>query len=134
MTTTITERSALEAIRETFTTGTSPVAAEDIIAYCDKKLASLDNKAAKARERAAAKRAESDVLLNQVADALTDEFAVIADITAVVANVNPDVTVARVTNRLTKLCAEGRAEKTQITIPGVDGSKSRKVSAYRKTC
>lgn len=131
MTTTITERAALEAIRETFSTGTSPIAAEDIIAYCDKKLTALDNKAAKARERAAAKRAESDALLNQVADALTDEFAVIADITAVVTDVNPDATVARVTNRLTKLVAEGRAEKTQLAVPGVDGSKARKVSAYR---
>lgn len=131
MTTTITERAALEAIRETFSTGTSPIAAEDIITYCDKKLTALDNKAAKARERAAAKRAESDALLNQVADALTDEFAVIADITAVVTDVNPDATVARVTNRLTKLVAEGRAEKTQLTVPGADGNKSRKVSAYR---
>lgn len=128
---TITKREYYEAIRETFTTGTSPIAAEDVIAFCDKELAALDTKAAKAKERAAAKRAESDVLLHQVADALTDEFTVIADITAAVAAVNPDATVARVTNRLSVLTKEGSAEKTQITVPGVDGGKARKVSAYR---
>lgn len=128
---TITKREYYEAIRETFTTGTSPLAAEDVIAFCDKELAALEAKNLKAKERAAAKRAESDVLLNQVADALTDEFAVIADITAAVTDVNPDATVARVTNRLTVLCKENRAEKTQITVPGVDGAKARKVSAYR---
>lgn len=126
-----TEREILSYIRETYMTGTCPVEAEVILDYVARKEAALDNKAAKAKERAAAKRAESDVLLHQVADALTGEFAVIADITAAVAAVNPDATVARVTNRLSVLTKEGSAEKTQITVPGVDGGKARKVSAYR---
>ena len=88
----------------------------------------LDAKSAKAKERAAAKKAEIDELGNAVAEALTDEFAVIADIAAKIEG--EDVTVAKVTNRLTKLVNAGVAEKIQVTV-GDTGSK-RKVVAYRK--
>lgn len=125
-----TEREILSYIRETFETGTCPVEAEVILEYVGHKEAALDTRAAKARERAAAKRAENDVLLEQVFNAVTAEPATIADITAIVANVNPEVTVARVTNRLTKLCADGRVVKSQITVEATDGGKSRKLSAY----
>lgn len=130
MTTTITEREILSAIRATFETGESPLDAETVVAYCDKKLAALDARAEKARERAAAKRAENDVLLEQVFDVLTADPAIIADITAAVATVNPDATVARVTNRLSALTKAGRAVKSQVTVSGGEGEKSRKLSAY----
>lgn len=127
----ITKREMFEAIKETFETGTCKFDPADVMAFCDKEIASLDAKAAKAKERAAAKKAEADVLLDQVKDALTEEFAPIADIAAIVAEVNPDATVAKITYRLTRLVAEGSVEKTQITIPATDGGKSRKVQAYR---
>lgn len=104
---------------------------EDIVAFCDKEIASLDAKALKAKERAAAKKAETDALKVLVADTLTDEFATIADITAKVAETNAEATVGKVTNRLTKLCAEEFAEKTELTIPGKDGAKARKVKGFR---
>ena len=85
----------------------------------------------KAKERAAAKKAEADVLMTQVAEALTGEFATIADIAAAVAEVNADATVSKVTYRLTKLVEAGVAEKTDVTIPGGDGVKARKVKAFR---
>ena len=127
----ITKREMYEAIKATFETGECEYPAEAVIAFCDKEIASLDAKAAKAKERAAAKKAEADVLYDQVKDALTDEFATIADIAAAVAEVNPDATVSKVTYRLTKLVEAGAAEKTQVTIPATDNAKARKVQAYR---
>ena len=127
----ITKREMFEAIKETFATGSCKYDADVVIAFCDKEVAALDAKAAKAKERAAAKKAEADVLMGQVENALTDEFAVIADIAAAVSGVNPDATVSKVTYRLTKLVESGVAEKTQITIPASEGTKARKVNAYK---
>ena len=127
----ITKREMFEAIKETFETGSCKFDAATVMAFCDKEIASLDSKAAKAKERAAAKKAEADVLMGQVEDALTEEFQVIADIAAAVAAVNPDSTVSKVTYRLGKLVEVGAAEKTQVTIPATEGTKARKVQAYR---
>ena len=127
----ITKREMFEAIKETFETGSCKFDAATVMAFCDKEIASLDAKAAKAKERAAAKKAEADVLMTQVQDALTGEFQTIADIAATVAEVNADATVSKVTYRLTKLVEAGEAEKTDVTVPGVDGGKARKVKAFR---
>ena len=127
----ITKREMYEAIKETFETGTCKFDAATVTAFCDKEIAALDAKAAKAKERAAAKKAEADVLMGQVEDALTGDFQVIADIAAAVAEVNADATVSKVTYRLGKLVEAGVAEKTQVTIPATETSKARKVQAYR---
>ena len=127
----ITKREMFEAIKETFETGSCKFDAATVMAFCDKEIASLDSKAAKAKERAAAKKAEADVLMDQVRDALTGEFQTIVDIAAAVAEVNADATVSKVTYRLTKLVEAGDAEKTDVTVPGVDGAKARKVKAFR---
>ena len=127
----ITKREMFEAIKETFETGTCKFDAATVMAFCDKEIASLDTKAAKAKERAAAKKAEADVLMDQVRDVLTGEFQTIADIAAAVAEVNVDATVSKVTYRLTKLVEAGDAEKTDVSVPGVDGAKARKVKAFR---
>ena len=127
----ITKREMFEAIKETFETGSCKYDAATVMAFCDKEIASLDAKAAKAKERAAAKKAETDILMTQVEEALTGEFQPIADIAAAVATVNADATVSKVTYRLTKLVEAGVAEKTDVTIPGADGGKARKVKAFR---
>lgn len=128
---TITKREMFEAIKETFETGACKYDADTVMAFCDKEIASLDAKAAKAKERSAAKKAEADALMGQVEDALTGEFQTIADIAAAVSAVNADATVSRVTYRLTKLVEAGVAEKTDVSVPGVDGGKARKVKAFR---
>ena len=129
----ITKKEMYAAIKETFETGECKFDADVVIAFCEKEMAALDTKAAKAKERAAAKKAEADVLYDQVKDALsTEEFQTIADIAAAVAEVNADATVSKVTYRLTKLVEAGVAEKTDITIPGGEGVKARKVKAFRK--
>ena len=128
----ITKKEMYAAIKETFETGECKYDADVVIAFCEKEIASLDNKAAKAKERAAAKKAEADVLYDQVKDALSaDEFQTIADIAATVAEVNADATVSKVTYRLTKLVEAGVAEKTEITIPATEGTKARKVKGFR---
>lgn len=127
----ITKREMYEAIKETFETGSCKFDAATVVAFCEKEIASLDTKAAKAKERAAAKKAEADVLMDQVEAVLTDEFQVIADIAAAVAETNADATVSKVTYRLGKLVEAGKAEKNQVTIPASEGSKARKVQAYR---
>ena len=127
----ITKREMFEAIKETFETGSCKFDAATVMTFCDKEIASLASKAAKAKERAAAKKAEADVLMGQVEAALTGEFQTIADIAAAVAEVNPDATVSKVTYRLTKLVEAGDAEKTDVSVPGVDGGKARKVKAFR---
>jgi hypothetical protein len=128
----ITKKEMYAAIKETFETGECKFDADVVIAFCEKEMAALDTKAAKAKERAAAKKAEADVLYDQVKDALsTEEFQTIADIAAVVAEVNADATVSKVTYRLTKLVEAGVAEKTDITIPASEGTKARKVKGFR---
>ena len=127
----ITKRDMFEAIKEAFETGSCEYDAATVTAFCDKEIAALDAKAAKAKERAAAKKSEGDALMAQVREALTDEFRVIADIAADVAEVNADATVSKTTYRLTKLVEANVAEKTQVSIPAVDGGKTRKVQAYR---
>jgi hypothetical protein len=129
----ITKKEMYAAIKEAFETGACKFDKDTVIAFCDKEITALDNKAAKAKERAATKKAEADVLYDQVADALnTEEFQTIADIAATVAEVNADATVSKVTYRLTKLVEAGVAEKTDVTIPGGEGVKTRKVKAFRK--
>ena len=59
----------------------------------------------------------------------TEEFEPIADIAARIEG--EDVTVAKVTYRLTQLVKNGEAEKTELTIPGSEGSKARKVQGYK---
>lgn len=104
---------------------------EDVVEFCDKEIASLDAKALKAKERQAAKKAEADALKDLVASVLTDEFATIADITVKVAETDAEATVGKVTNRLAKLVDDGVAERTELSIPGKDGAKTRKVKGFR---
>ena len=108
------------------------VSTEALAAFAENEIALLDKKAAKAKERAAQKRAEGDELTDAVRAAMsTEEFETIADIAARIEG--EDVTVAKVQYRLTQLVKNGEAVKEQVTIPGGEGVKARKVMAYRLT-
>ena len=90
----------------------------------------LDKKASKAKERAASKKNEVDELGEAVFTALSDtDFEPIADIAARIEG--DDVTISKVTYRLTQLVKAGEAEKQELTIPATETSKSRKVQGYR---
>lgn len=109
---------------------TVTITADQLIEWAEKEIAMLDAKGEKAKERAAVKRAKGDELTDVVEAVLTDEFTGIADITAKISG--PDVSVAKVANRLKRLVDSGRAEKGGITILGVDGGKTRNLVAYRR--
>ena len=106
------------------------VTGEALIAFAENEIALLDKKAVKAKERAASKRAEGDELTAAVKAVMsTEDFEPIAEIAARIEG--EDVTVAKVTYRLTQLVKNGEAEKSELTIPATEGSKARKVQGYK---
>lgn len=106
------------------------VTAEALAAFAENEIALLDKKAVKAKERAAQKRADGDELTDAVRSAMsTETFEPIAEIAARIEG--EDVTVAKVTYRLTQLVKNGDAEKQELTIPGSEGQKARKVQGYK---
>ena len=125
----LTTRSEYEALLKMVETGTLKITEDELKTFCENEIALLDKKAEKAKERAATKRAEGDALTDAVRGALTGEFEPIADIAARIEG--EDVTVAKVQYRLGQLVKAGEAEKEQITVPGSEGQKTRKIMGYR---
>ncbi len=110
--------------------GDVTVTGEALIAFAENEIALLDKKAVKAKERAAQKRAEGDELTDAVRAVMsTENFEPISEIAARIEG--EDVTVAKVTYRLTQLVKNGEAEKQELTIPGGEGVKARKVQGYK---
>ena len=126
----VTKKSMFEGMIAYFEGAETELTEAQFVEFCKGQIADLDKKAAKAKERAAAKRAEGDELTDLVQSALTDEFQTIADIITVVAEADPEVTGAKVTARLTKLVNANVVEKEQITVETADGKK-KKCMAYR---
>lgn len=127
MTDKLTDRKIYTAIAEgTF----EDLDTDAIVAWAEKKIAQLDHKAAKAKETAAAKKAEGDALTAAVLEAVGMDFEPIADIAARIEG--EDVTVSKVSYRLNALSkAENPAiEKGEIVLEGEN--KRRKVVAYRR--
>lgn len=102
---------------------------ETLVAYCEKELASLEHKAEKAKERAAAKREAGDELQNLVTSVLTPDFASRDDITARVQEIDPEATVGKVGYRLTALVKAGVAQKAEAMVADAEG-KNKKVTVY----
>ena len=123
----ITKRMILEAIRTVAENGNvdfgDAVSADDVINYVDATITQLDNKAAKAKEKAAEKKIEGDALRAAIESLLTNDFQTIDAIAAAIKD--PDVTKSKVTARLTQLVKAGLAHKSQIKTE--DG---RKIMAY----
>lgn len=134
----ITKREMFEAIKGLAESGAlhmqdfnEAISDSAVAEFCENEISLLDKKAVKAKERAATKKAEGDELTDAVRAAMSaEEFEPIADIAARIEG--EDVTVAKVQYRLTQLVKNGEAEKEQITVPGGEGQKARKIMAYRK--
>lgn len=125
------KRDYLTAIIEAMKTGEIKYNPDDVIAFCEHEIELLDKKTAKAKERAAAKRAEGDELTEQIYNVLyDDEFMTIPEIVKALGD--ESVSAQRASYRLRTLVAENRAKKTEVSIPGVDGGKASKKVAYRK--
>lgn len=128
MTTKISDRQVYTAIVE----GTFDDLDTDLlVAWAEKKIAQLDHKADKAKERAAERKADGDALTEAVLAALTNEFESIADIAARIEG--EGVTLSKVSYRLNAAskAEEPRVEKGEITIKNEDGKGSRRLVAYR---
>lgn len=129
----VTKKQMFEGMVAYFTGEDTAISEAQFAEFCKGQIADLDKKAAKAKERAAAKRAESDELTDVVYGVLTEEFQTIADIADAVAaelgDAATDVTAAKITARLTKLFKAESIEKDQISVE-VDGKKTKKM-AYR---
>lgn len=125
----VTKREMFNAIKEAVATGEWAYDADVVTAFCDNEISLLDKKAAKAKEAAAKKKAEGDELMSAVQAALGDEFEPISEIAGRIEG--EDITVSKVTYRLTQLVKNGVAEKQEIAIPATDGGKARKVMGYK---
>ena len=101
-----------------------------VVAWAEKKITQLDNKALKAKEIAASKKAEGDALSDMIKEAVSTNFETIADIASRIEGEN--ITVSRVSYRLNALAKAGELEKGEVTIKGEDG-KSRRLVAYKLT-
>ena len=134
----ITKREMYEAIKGLAESGAlhmtdfnAAISDEDVAEFCENEIALLDKKAAKAKETAAKKRAEGDELTDAVRAALSeDTFEPIADIAARIEG--EDVTISKVTYRLTQLVKNGEAEKSEVEVAGGEGQKKRRIMGYRK--
>ena len=129
----LTKKEFYAGIIEAMKTGDSPIAKEEVIAFCENEIALLDKKATKAKERQAAKKAEGDELTDIVKSVLTEEFQVTADIAKAVVDAtgNEDYTIHKIQYRLGQLVKNGVAESTDVKIPGGEGVKARTIKGYR---
>lgn len=101
--------------------------------FVEHEIELLDNKAAAAAKRAAAKKVEGDALREKIYDVLTDEPMTINEI--VKALDDEDISAQMVTARLTQLASPevNRVAKETVTVPASsEGGKSKKLSAYRR--
>ena len=132
METKITKKMNYEAIIAYIQGEDTAITEAQMIAFCEAQIADLAKKAVKAKERAAAKKAEADVLTDLVYSVMTEEYQTGAEIaTAVLAQLpeDTDVTAAKVTARITKLVNAAAVVKEQVTVE-VEGKKSKKM-AYK---
>ena len=107
----ITKREYFEMLKEIVNESNNENKGE-LIYFIESQIASIETKAAKAKERAAAKKAEGDALRETVKSVLTNEFQDAETITALVDG--EDVTKNKVIARLTQLVNLGEVEKTDI--------------------
>ena len=102
----------------------------DVMAeFAEKKLAQLDKRNATAAKRAAARRAETDALLETVYGVLSDEPMDRTEIANVLAEQGIETTLGKITSRLSALVKEGRANKAKAKVEGEDG-KSKEITVY----
>ena len=122
----VTKEMILNAIKVAAENGADfgEITADEVIAYADKTIAQIKDKAAKAKVYGAKKRAEGDALYTAVGEAVGAEYKTIDEIVEVVKDADADVTRAKVVARLTKLIKDGKAYKAQVKVDG------KKVTVY----
>lgn len=84
----------------------------DIVDYATTTIEQLENKNTKAKERAAAKRAEGDALKAAILGVLAEDYKSGDDIVAELIDEYPEITKSKVTARVNQIIKEGGAHKT----------------------
>ena len=106
----ITKRDNYEALKE-IVEKSNVEKAEMLVEFINKQIEMIDNKSAKAKEKAAEKRAEGDELRAVIKSVLTNEYQTVDAITTQIEG--EDITKAKVVARLTQLVNNGEAVKEQ---------------------
>ena len=128
----IIKRDFYEAIIKAMETGETNIEPAKIIEFCENEIALLDKKADKAKERAAAKKAEVDELMEKVYAVLSDtEFMTRNAVMDALGDMPEDVSISKIGARLTKMVNNQTVEKSELTVANAEGKKS-KVMGYRK--
>lgn len=129
----INDKTMFQEIINVFTTGESSMDPQQMIEFAERKIASIDRKAERARERAAEKKAAGDALRDEVIGVLTDEFAFTAEITARIneklgddPSTSKPYTVQKIGCRCRSLVEAGLAEEADLVATNADGKKSTK--------
>ena len=86
----------------------------EFVEYCENELAKLDKKNVKARERAAAKRAEGDELQADVLAVITDEPQTRDDILAAMNDESGELTVHKIQAKLNNLVESNQISKCKV--------------------
>ena len=97
--------------------------ADVMVEFAEKKLAQLDKRNESAKVRAAKKRAATDDLTEKVFALLGDEAIDRVAIAEQLANEGLEVSLGKVTSRLSALVKEGRANKAKSTVVDENGKK-----------
>lgn len=102
---------------------------QTLVDFCQDNIDRLDARSAKGKAVREAKRAEPDVLLDKVYEALNEAYRSADEITATIDDA--DVSVAKVRNRLSTLVREGKAEKMKMKVPATEDRKASEVMCYK---
>ena len=103
------------------------VTPEEIVEFCEGRIAAIDKKAETAKAKAAEKRVKGDELSDAIRDALTNEPKTLAELAASIEG--EDITVAKVQYRVNQLVKNGEAAKCKVSVEGDDG-KTRDLVAF----
>lgn len=121
----MTKKDYFNAIKEIIE-GTDSEIKGELIYFIESQIASIDNKAEKAKARAEAKKAEGDALREAVKSVLTSDLQTADDILAQLDG--EDLTVAKVRARLTQLVNLGEAEKADVKTEDNKTKKAYKIA------
>ena len=97
---------------------------EMFIELCEGEIVAIDKKAAKAKERAAEKKAETDELYDKVETVVRNSDGAVS-INDIVIAIGEDATAAKVVNRLKKMVDAGLVEKATAT------EDKRRINVYK---
>ena len=97
---------------------------DDLVEFCNTKIAQNAAKNEKAKERAAVKRAEGDALQNKIYDLLTADLQTKDDLCAALGD--EEITPAKVVSRMNHLIEAGKAVKETCKT-----EEGKKVVCYR---